>query len=106
MDYLREVLSDIGAVLEFQVIGCDAIGQRNPGKYRNPGGRNRTKIRLGEICQISPRHLHFQPKERVEGGLFTEYWLSHQSRSASQEGGENVFLRQWCEANGAQAQAR
>ena len=56
-------------------------------------GRNRTKIRLGEICQISPRHLHFQPKERVEGGLFTEYWLSHQSRLASQEGDENVFSK-------------
>ena len=28
LNYLREVLSDIGAVLEFQVIGCDAIGQR------------------------------------------------------------------------------
>ena len=72
------------------------------GQIQKSWGRNRTKIRLGEICQISPRHLHFQPKERVEGGLFTEYWLSHQSRSASQEGGENVFLRQWCEANGAQ----
>ena len=30
-------------------------------------------------------------EERVEGGLFTEYWLSHQSRLVSQEGGENVF---------------
>ena len=54
--------------LEFQVIGCDGIGQRNPGKYRNPGGRNRTKIRLGEICQISPRHLHSQPAQRKGGG--------------------------------------
>ena len=67
LNNLREVLSDIGAVLEFQVIGCDAIGQRNPGKYRNPGGRNRTKIRLGEICQISQRHLHCEPKKEQRG---------------------------------------
>ena len=63
------------------------------GQIQKSWGRNRTKIRLGEICQISPRHLHSQPKERVEGGLFTEYWLSHQSRSASQEGDENVFSK-------------
>ena len=53
--------------LEFQVIGCDGIGQRNPGKYRNPGERNRTKIRLGEICQISQRHLHPESKKEWRG---------------------------------------
>ena len=67
LNYLREVLSDIGAVLEFQVIGCDAIGQRNPGKYRNPKGKKSDENQAwGNLPNIAaPPSL---PAQRKGGG--------------------------------------
>ena len=59
-------MSDIGAVLEFQVIGCDAIGQRNPGKYRNPGEEIGRKSGLGKSAKY--RSATFTVSRRKSGG--------------------------------------
>ena len=87
--------------LEFQVIGCDGIGQRNPGKYRNPGGRNRTKIRLGEICQISQRHLHCEPKKEWRGDYSRKigFLINHGWRAKKVA---RMFFETVGEANGPQ----
>ena len=85
-----------------QVIGCDGIGQRNPGKYRNPGRRNRTKIRLGEICQISQRHLHCELKKEWRGDYSRNigFLINHARRA--KKVARMFFETVWCEANGAQ----
>ena len=67
LNYLREVLSDIGAVLEFQVIGCDAIGQRNPGKYRNPGEEIGRKSGLGKSAKYRRATFTPSPKKGWRG---------------------------------------